>query len=500
MRRWLRSLFRVTRDEMGLGARGLFFLGTGFSLLALGVGVTTAISPTATTTTTTTVPGGGGTGGTFFGARVLAGWPEPSTSGTHATYDLAHSLFPDGCENGATGTATNQCVFSATSNTLRQLGVDWPVNSFAGMTVKIVRGTDLNDVRTIASNTADTITLTASWSAIPDATSGFRIYPVGSAGTSCTTGLNTACPTGIGWTTFRGMVATRCLTISGYRMGGLDVQAHNSAQLGDFTTPCVTASNMLFTGGVTVSSAVNLAPCTFDAGGASVSRGTCGPLIVTDSSIIVPNSAEASNSVFFGDTNWQCLRCLMLYGRTDFNCQGWCDLEDSFAVSGFIANGGHAGTVSDVNTTSSDTSTFAPFFTAIHNTIHCRMTNGDVGQPDGTAGAGCTGDLNYVVHGCAGGNFNENPTPMVINFDANLLVVGGNDGNALMTLGDNCLVFPNARVTNNVFETLRVSPAQANTNAGTQLLDNGTNKWCNNRTETGTLVGSPATGGDFNCP
>lgn len=383
-------------NQRGAISRGLMWFTGGLALLGLAVGTTTAISS------------GGSAGGTFFGVRVLAGWPTPATAGTQtATYDSAHTL---------------------TNN-----------------------------------------------------------------GVGCLTMAGGSCPAAIKWTTTRGFVPNGCGTIDGYSFDGFWENAHSSGQLGDFTTPCTVIKHSLISGGVGV--ATSTGTCLFNPLESSSPASVCGPLLVSDTSIIPPNSAASGNTTQFGDLNWQCLRCIGLYGRTMFNCQGWCDLEDSFALSGFVVSGAHLGTVSDVGATSGATSTIPPFYTVKHNVMLCRPTNLDVGIATPSGDSGCTGDFNYVVHGCAGSAFNENPTPLILNVDHNLFAnTSAGDFGAFVTLGDSCLTFNNAAFTNNVWETKLAAQGYVLNNHIVQ--SNGTNKWCNNKDETGANVVPTA---DFNC-
>lgn len=75
---------------------------------------------------------------------------------------------------------------SATASTLTLTSAGWTVNLYANSDVEIVSGTGAGQRRRIASNTADTLTLTATvagaartgnWSVTPDATSVFVIKP-----------------------------------------------------------------------------------------------------------------------------------------------------------------------------------------------------------------------------------------------------------------------------------------------------------------------------------
>jgi hypothetical protein len=319
-------------------------------------------------------------------------------------------------------------------------------------------------------------------------------------GTACVTAAGGGCPAGIGWNSIRGFVTTTCGTIDGYTFQGLLVRTHNAAQHGDFSTPCTIIKNSLITGQFAIGA--NTGVCLLNQNGLSAAQNICGPVTVSDTSIIVPNSPVSGSVEQFGNYNWQCIRCVGVYGRTMFNCQGWCDLEESFAIAGYYDAAGtcavscaHLGSVADTGATSTDASTIAPFFTINHNTIECRTTNLDVGVPNSGTG-GCTGDLNYVVHTA------QEPggiTPMVLKATANLLVetADGTAGNCQTTWGDGTLVFSHIEVTNNVFET-RVEGCY--TNGGGAMGTGAPNKWCNNLTETGVNIGSPPTGSDFNCP
>lgn len=69
-------------------------------------------------------------------------------------------------------------VVSATATTLTGLGASWTTDAYAGKIVRIVAGKGANtSPRTIASNTATTLTVTQAWEVTPDATSTFHIAP-----------------------------------------------------------------------------------------------------------------------------------------------------------------------------------------------------------------------------------------------------------------------------------------------------------------------------------
>lgn len=54
----------------------------------------------------------------------------------------------------------------------------WPVDLLTGLRIKILDGTGVDQVRTIASNTKDEVTITEEWDTNPDSTSEYAIYAV----------------------------------------------------------------------------------------------------------------------------------------------------------------------------------------------------------------------------------------------------------------------------------------------------------------------------------
>lgn len=70
----------------------------------------------------------------------------------------------------ATGTAT-----SATSTTISNSGKSWTTNQWTNCAVRITGGTGNGQVRTISSNTATQLTVSAAWTTTPDATSAYSI-------------------------------------------------------------------------------------------------------------------------------------------------------------------------------------------------------------------------------------------------------------------------------------------------------------------------------------
>lgn len=76
-------------------------------------------------------------------------------------------------EDVISGTATSGTVNSITDTT-KDLGV----NSLAGMILSITGGTGAGEIRTISSNTSNTITVSSNFTITPDSTSTYKIYSI----------------------------------------------------------------------------------------------------------------------------------------------------------------------------------------------------------------------------------------------------------------------------------------------------------------------------------
>lgn len=94
----------------------------------------------------------------------------PATLGTDAKLLSTPSWMNNNYLNFGSGTAT-----SGGASALTQTGKTWATNQWANSQVRIVSGTGAGQIRTIASNTADTLTTSAAWTANPDATSVYAI-------------------------------------------------------------------------------------------------------------------------------------------------------------------------------------------------------------------------------------------------------------------------------------------------------------------------------------
>ena len=103
-------------------------------------------------------------------ANLVGYWRMEETKGL---------TIPDLSGNGNDGTVygTEGTAESGTINTLTDTDQHWhpTTNEWAGEKIEITEGTGAGQQRTVASNTANTITVTENWATIPDATSVYRI-------------------------------------------------------------------------------------------------------------------------------------------------------------------------------------------------------------------------------------------------------------------------------------------------------------------------------------
>lgn len=105
---------------------------------------------------------------------------DPSTGvvTTLGTSGLPASLGTD-CKLVATpsyvGAFASGVATSATSTTITNSNKTWAVNQWCNSQVRITSGTGIGQVRTIATNTATALTITAAWTITPDATSNYAI-------------------------------------------------------------------------------------------------------------------------------------------------------------------------------------------------------------------------------------------------------------------------------------------------------------------------------------
>lgn len=105
--------------------------------------------------------------------RATNAWTQKSVTGLPTSWGTTGQLVSTGSAEGAfeTGTSTG----SNTTTTLINSAKSWPTNAYANAQVRIVSGTGAGQVRTVASNTATTLTVSAAWTVTPDATSVYSI-------------------------------------------------------------------------------------------------------------------------------------------------------------------------------------------------------------------------------------------------------------------------------------------------------------------------------------
>lgn len=100
---------------------------------------------------------------------------DPLLVPTTGSSDLNDNLIPNTTPS-ATITYKDEAAVGA-SSTVTKAAVDrWRINRWVGFTVEIVEGTGEGQVRLVASNTADTLTVNVAWDIVPDNTSVFKIY------------------------------------------------------------------------------------------------------------------------------------------------------------------------------------------------------------------------------------------------------------------------------------------------------------------------------------
>lgn len=98
-------------------------------------------------------------------------WTSVSVTGLPATWGTDGSMVCTTSPPFFEGIATD----SATGTTITTTGKTWAVNQWAQSQVRITSGLGAGQVRTIASNTADTLTVSAAWTTNPDATSVYTL-------------------------------------------------------------------------------------------------------------------------------------------------------------------------------------------------------------------------------------------------------------------------------------------------------------------------------------
>lgn len=109
--------------------------------------------------------------------RATNTWTARSVAGIPTAWGTDAQLVstPGLSSNRGAGFVNGTSSGSNTTTTLNHTGQTWPVNGWANSQVRIISGVGAGQIRTIASNTATALTVSAAWTVTPDATSVYRI-------------------------------------------------------------------------------------------------------------------------------------------------------------------------------------------------------------------------------------------------------------------------------------------------------------------------------------
>lgn len=106
--------------------------------------------------------------------QLTGTWTNLSITGLPATWGTDGGMCSTPSSGGVFGTITSPDIFSST--TVGKASKTWTVNQWCNSQARIVSGTGVGQLpRTIASNTATTLTVSAAWTITPDATSVIEI-------------------------------------------------------------------------------------------------------------------------------------------------------------------------------------------------------------------------------------------------------------------------------------------------------------------------------------
>jgi hypothetical protein len=101
---------------------------------------------------------------------TLAHTGLPATIGTDGRLIATPAWIDSGFRSFASGTATG-----GSSTTLTNTSKGWATNQWANSQLRLTAGTGAGQIRTVASNTATTLTVSSAWSTAPDATSQYSL-------------------------------------------------------------------------------------------------------------------------------------------------------------------------------------------------------------------------------------------------------------------------------------------------------------------------------------
>ena len=121
-------------------------------------------------------PGAGAVGFSVYD-RATNAWTARSVTGLPTTFGTDGKLVATGGATSGPGWQgfVNSTATAGAATTLADTAKTWPVNGWANSQVRIVSGTGAGQIRSIASNTANVLTVSAAWAVNPDATSVYRI-------------------------------------------------------------------------------------------------------------------------------------------------------------------------------------------------------------------------------------------------------------------------------------------------------------------------------------
>ena len=126
-------------------------------------------------------PGAGAVGFSCYD-RATNAWTARSVTGLPTTFGTDGKLVATGGATSGPGWQgfVNSTATAGAASTLGDTAKTWPVNGWANSQVRIVSGTGAGQFRSIASNTANVLTVSAAWTVNPDATSVYRVEGHGS--------------------------------------------------------------------------------------------------------------------------------------------------------------------------------------------------------------------------------------------------------------------------------------------------------------------------------
>lgn len=105
--------------------------------------------------------------------RATNAWTTKSVTGLPTAWGTTGQLIGTGGITGSFDTGTSSGT--NTTTTLNDTTKTWQVNAWTNYQIRITSGTGRGQYRTVASNTANAITVSAAWTVTPDATSTYAL-------------------------------------------------------------------------------------------------------------------------------------------------------------------------------------------------------------------------------------------------------------------------------------------------------------------------------------